>query len=247
MADALAPEERDLRAAELALGLLSGDDRADALRLRLSDPDFANAVNWWEARFAPLLARSSDIAAPDLWPAIEQRLGGLAAAAPMSANDNGSAAGALRQRIAAWRIGALTSGAVAAGLALLLVLRPATQPPVAVPAPSAQAIVAQLGESGSPAQLVANYDIDKAQLRIRAIAIPQSELTPELWVIPAGGAPLSLGLFAADGSSTITVPEALRAALQDGAMLAVSLEKSEGAPHKAPSATPIAVGTLHKI
>jgi anti-sigma-K factor RskA len=244
----MTPEEREALAAELALGVLVDEERAFALRMRLSDAGFSQSVDWWEWRLAPLLLVARDGVPPDIWPAIEQRLNGLSA--PTSAdNDNSNAVVPLRQRIAAWRIGAVLSGAVAAGLAIMLVMRPVTQVqvPVEVQAPAAQTIVAQLGESGGPAQLVANYDPDKAQMRIRAVTIPQSELTPELWVIPAGGAPLSLGLVAADGSSTITVPEALRAALKDGATLAVTLEKREGAPHMAPSSTPIAVGTMHKI
>jgi anti-sigma-K factor RskA len=243
MAEAMAPEERDLLAAELALGLLVEDERAFALRMRLSDPEFAQAVDWWEQRFAPLNRITPDVVPPELWPAIEKRLG--VAGAPAASDE--AIVVSLANRMIAWRIGALATGAIAAGLAIMLVTRTPTIVEVPVAAPAAQTIVAQLGESGGAAQLVANYDPDKAQLRIRAVAIPVSELVPELWVIPAGGAPLSLGLVAAKGSTEIAVPEALRQALKDGATLAVTLEKSEGAPHMAPSSTPIAVGTMHKI
>ena len=55
MDDHLTPtEERDALAAELALGLLEGQTRADALRLSLSDPAFAAQVAAWEAKLAPL-------------------------------------------------------------------------------------------------------------------------------------------------------------------------------------------------
>jgi len=49
MDDHLTPDqERDALAAELALGLLEGQARADALRLSLSDPAFAALVTAWE-------------------------------------------------------------------------------------------------------------------------------------------------------------------------------------------------------
>ena len=75
MADAVpTPEEFDLLAAELALGVLEGQDRAQALRLQVSDPLFREAVQAWQARFEPLLHGYPDAEAPDLWHAIEQRL-----------------------------------------------------------------------------------------------------------------------------------------------------------------------------
>ena len=49
------PPEQDLLAAELALGLLDGTERAEALRLCLSDPAFARAVDAWSIRLSPLL------------------------------------------------------------------------------------------------------------------------------------------------------------------------------------------------
>ncbi len=242
---ALASEERDMLAAEFALGLLVGEARAQALRLQLSDSEFRRDVETWEQRFMPLILAVQDVPPPHLWPAIEARLTG-------AANDGGSAVVTLRRRDAAWRIGALASGAVAAGLAVLLVFRPVSVPqaPVAqapVAQAARQAIVAQLGTGEGAAQLVANYDPDRAELRIRAVKLPASALTPELWVIPAGGAPLSLGLVAAQGASTVAVPASLRAQLRDGATLAITLEPREGAPHMAPSSTPIAVGTMHRL
>ncbi|MBL7372452.1 hypothetical protein INQ23_24295, partial [Escherichia coli] len=51
MPEPMTPEERDALAAELALGLLEGDARAQAMRLRLSDSDFAAAVEAWDGRF----------------------------------------------------------------------------------------------------------------------------------------------------------------------------------------------------
>ena len=61
MDDHLTPaEERDALAAELVLGLLEGQARADALRLSLSDPAFAAEVAAWEAKLAPLHGEWTD-------------------------------------------------------------------------------------------------------------------------------------------------------------------------------------------
>jgi len=50
------PEELDNSeqlAAELVLGLVEGEELATALRLRLSDPDFRQAVDAWESAWSP--------------------------------------------------------------------------------------------------------------------------------------------------------------------------------------------------
>lgn len=50
----MSPEERDMLAAELALGVLEGEALAQALRLKLADKAFAVQVEAWQARLAPL-------------------------------------------------------------------------------------------------------------------------------------------------------------------------------------------------
>lgn len=236
---ALTPEDRDLLAAELALGVLEGEERTRALRLQLADAGFRAAVVDWEHHFAQLLDAIPEATPPDLWAAIAARL-------PTHDLPNVTHLG---RRLHAWRIGAFVSGGVAAVLALMLLIRPAGEQ--LTPAPTqiaaAPAVVAQLGTGEGAAQLVANYDPDSAQLRIRALRLPQSKLAPELWIIPQGGAPRSLGLLTPQGTNDVTVDQQLRPLLRDGATLAVTLEPRAGAPHDAPSSTPIAAGTLHEI
>ncbi len=69
---ALTPEDRDMLAAEFALGLLVGEARAQALRLQLSDNDFRRDVETWEQRFMPLILAVKDVPPPHIWPAIER-------------------------------------------------------------------------------------------------------------------------------------------------------------------------------
>jgi len=233
MAEPLSPEQ-DLLAAELALGVLEGDERAQAMRLSLADPAFAAAVAAWRARLEPLGEDFAETAPPDLWPAIEARLG-----------DRGTT---LRQ-LRFWRWGALGSGALAASLAAMLVFAPKPEPVTVVRevvrAPDTMAMAQLGGEAG--ASLAANYDPGQGALRIRAIAMPQSDLAPELWVIPADGVPRSLGLVSASGTTNVAVPARLRALIVDGATLAITMEPVDGAPHAAPSSAPVAAGKISKI
>ena len=54
-----------MTAAELALGLLEGDERAAALRRVLADPAFAREVEDWRNRMAGLFDDYREVAAPD--------------------------------------------------------------------------------------------------------------------------------------------------------------------------------------
>jgi anti-sigma-K factor RskA len=226
-------EDFDALAAELALGLLDGEERASAMRLMLSDRAFAAAVEAWRMRFEPLHEAFEEEPAPDVWPAIERRL---------AAFDDTR----LRRALNRWRVGAIASGALAASLAAFMVVRPPATP-VTVVRPADQTAIAQLGGDGAAALLAANYDPAGGTLRIRAVRLPASALAPELWVIPADGVPRSLGLLAASGVSKVAVAAETRALLRDGATLAVTLEPRDGAPHRAPSSAPIAAGKISTI
>jgi len=232
MSDALSPELEAL-AGELALGLLEGDERADAMRRCLSDRAFAAAVAQWRERFEPLHEAFEESPAIDLWPAIQRRL-----TAP---EDN-----RLRSALSRWRAGAVVSGLVAASLAAFIVLRPMPAP-VRVVAPTEQGAIAQLGDEGAAALLAAQYDPAGGVLRIRAVRMPASALAPELWIIPDDGVPRSLGLVAGGGVSEVVVAPETRKLLRDGATLAVTLEPRDGAPHRAPSSAPIAAGKISTI
>lgn len=233
MTDTPGPEDRDVLAGELALGILDGEDRARANRLRLSDPAFAAAVAAWHQRLAPLGSSFEEHPAPALWSAIQRRLG--------PGDDIRSRRGLRR-----WRLGAIASGALAASLAAIIVLRPAPPPVEIVRAPD-QAAVAQLGAEGAPALFAANYDPAGGVLRIRAMRLPESALAPELWVIPADGVPRSLGLVAPSGVTRVAVSAGHRGLLEDGATLAITFEPRDGAPHDAPSSAPIAAGKISTI
>lgn len=236
MTSKLTPEQAAM-AAELALGVLEGEERAEALRLSLSNPAFAAMVAKWQGRLDPLGEAFAEVPPPDVWRAIEAQLDGE--------GQRRSDVSTLRL----WQAIAAVSGALAAGLAAIMVLGPATlrEPSApAVPAAPARPVIAQL--SGADGTLLAASIGPQGQyLDIRAVALPDSGLTPELWVIPGDGVPRSLGLIARDGTTKVKLPDRLRSFVVDGAVLAVSLEQAETAPHTAPSSTPIATGKISAI
>lgn len=120
-------EERSVLAGELALGVLDGPERADALRLLIGDRDFAREVERWRDWFAAWFAIFPDVE-PD--PALEDRI--MAALPGAAANDDATGRSA---RL--WRTVAGVASVAAACLLAALLLQPQRlAPPVPVPAPA---------------------------------------------------------------------------------------------------------------
>ena len=221
MPEDIPPEEFDLLAAELALGLLEGEDRVRALRLRLSDRSFRMAVSAWQDRLAPMFAEVPDAEPrPDVWSRVAALL------------EDRAPNGVVR-KLRAWRIGAFAASAVAAGLALLILFAPLRAP--RPPQPAQPVAIAQLLDKSGRALLLARLDGESGKLRVQAIQLPEDARVPELWVIPPGGAPLSLGLIGRSGSSDLAADARSRALLRPGSVIAVTLEPADGAPHRAPT------------
>ena len=235
MDDHLTPDqERDALAAELALGLLDGQARADALRLSLSDPAFAALVAAWEAKLAPLHGEWTD-AEPGaaVWNAIERRL----------ADAPGDKVTAIETRLRRWRAGALLSGAVAAALAFVLITRPVPAPAPATP----QLAVARIESAPAGPLVLARYHQDSGLMQLRIHGFEPGTLAPELWVIPDGGAPVSLGQIGHAGEAEMTMPPPHRLLMTEGATLAITMEPVSKTPHPAPSGAAVASGKIITI
>ncbi len=236
----LSPEELDLLAAEHVLGLSEGEDRAKAMRLYLSQPAFRAAVDAWQDRLEPLYSAAAD-ATPDqaVWLRIRDATKDRNATVPL-------------RRLRAWQVGGFAATAVAASLlvALLVPRQQTAIAPAPAPAPalvSKPVAIAQLRSPAGAEIMIARFDDSTGRLHLRAAQIESREGVPELWVIPAGGAPISLGLLAANDSQTIELALANRTLIKDGATLALSLEKAVGAPHAAPAGPIIATGAISRI
>ena len=169
-----------------------------------------------------------------LWPGIRRRLGWSALERTR---------GGVWQSVGFWR--AAAAAALVAGT-LLAVLTTLWQAPS--PAPVAQAVTILSFDDGSPAYLAT---LDAARGAVQLVPVPRAAdregRVPELWLIPEGQAPRSLGLVSTQEARRVVVPDDLRRALTAGSALAVSLEPPGGAPHGAPTGPIIAQGAITSI
>ena len=246
MSDDTAPDDDipDMAAAELALGLLEGEERAHALRRVLAEHGFAQEVERWRAHLAQLF---------DLWPAmdappgvlerVERTIDGPAAvtAAPVAA-----------KRSLFWPVAAGLSSVAAAAMLVVIVTRPIPVPgpapqPVPVAAAPAPILLASIDRGKAGAPVTAVYDPNSAALRLTAATLAEADRSAELWVIAGDGVPHSLGLLKTSGASSFTVSGDNRARLAAGAVLAVSIEPIGGSPTGLPTGPVVAKGALAPV
>ena len=211
------PENLDLLAAEYVLGTLWGAARRSFERRRARDPFVDRRVRAWEDRFAFLSLRLRPVTpSPAVWPAIERRIGGSSRSG--------------------WR-------ALAAVVALVAVLGFGWIVWQELRPPQATAVLAT--ESGATlwqVELAAEGD----HLEVAAVgevSVPDAR-SRELWALPDGAAPVSLGLMPARGSARLALDDRQRAALAVATKVAVSDEPEGGSPTGAPTGDVLYVAPL---
>lgn len=224
------PELRRTLAGEYALGTLQGGARRRFEQLLAQDRALQQEVQVWERRLAPWLLSVPPRPVPErVWQRIQERLGHRPAAPARDSADG-------------WRWLGLGSTAVAAALALFLVLRPAT---VVAPAPARD--IAVLGsEQAGPAWIVRRRGDATLELSELHHANIPANRDLELWAIPDGGAPQSLGVLHRTGGTRAEVVLSAqgRARLAGGRLLAISLEPRGGSPTGAPTGPVLFTGKL---
>jgi anti-sigma-K factor RskA len=218
----------ELLAAEYALGVLAGADRAAAEQRIGHDRAFARLVADWQERLSPWAGEIAEVAPP---PAVWER---VAASLP---SERPPRVG-LWHNVVFWRGFALASAFAAACLAVVIFLGTLqTQAP----------LVATI-EGGGHRSFVATVDAKTATIAVVPAAFTADPArVPELWLIPPGGKPLSLGLLHADRAVVIKIPAGLVAQTASGATLAVSLEPPGGSPTSAPTGPVIGAGKLTNL
>lgn len=252
MTDDLLPET-PMTAAELALGLLEGDERAAALRRTLTDPHFAAEVESWRDHFGLLFDAVPEIAAPEGGLArIEARIDAkgnrLPGPAMRAANDDGP--------VRFWRALAVASSIAATFLLAITLFAPARVAPGTNGAQIAQTelpslpgalLVAQIQPVKGTAPVAAVFDPATGSLRVSAAALVDARHSPELWVIPAGGTPHSLGVLNARQPTAVAIRTDDRARFAAGGTLAVTIEPIGGSPSGKPTGAVVAQGALTLI
>lgn len=228
MSDAGGPEDRDedvAVAAEYVLGLLEPVElRAFEARLAV-DPGLRELVAGWSEEFASVADGVPPVAPP---PRIRAAL-----MAELFPAERRSWLGRL-----GW-LPLLLGGAVAA---LLLVLVAA--PGLLTRAPEGPAFAADLAAEDGSLVVAARFEAGTGEIAVEreAGAAPEGRVL-ELWIIPDGQAPVSLGVLPEAEAAVLPVPEAFRAGFPAG-ILAITDEPPGGAPEGAPTGTIRATGTI---
>ncbi|MFM6930687.1 MAG: anti-sigma factor domain-containing protein [Novosphingobium sp.] len=216
--------ERDYLAAELALGLLDGEELIAARGLAAADADFARQVEHWQQQLAPMLDTIGPQTPPKhLWNRITAEL----SARP----EGGAQIAVLQRRLRTWQRTAAVSAIAACALAVVVLSpRLAPRPPETSEAP----LVASFTLPSTPARLGVTWLPGQRDLLVDAAGLPGDGVHDhELWLVPPEGKTISLGLVAPDKSVRLHLPDDLAARLRDGATLALTREPlggSQGRP-----------------
>jgi anti-sigma-K factor RskA len=228
------PPPDDLVAAEYVLGVLDPAARLAAEARIAADAGFAGLVSGWQRRLAPLSLEPGPIDVPSrVWIRIQERLGW----------SSGEPAG-MGRSLNFWRLTAGVAATVALAL-LALDFVPRWIAPKVSETQLAKAVTTLSRDDGTPGWLATVDARHGTVLMVPVPRAPDSEgRAAELWLIPAGQAPRSLGAVSFDHAHTVPVPAALRADLNGQALLAITLEPRAGIPHAAPTGPIIAKGSI---
>ena len=232
--------ESERLAVEQALGNPSPEDLA-AIKLRLAEePGFAAEVQAWEHRLAPL-ADLVPSAAPSeaLWQRIAAETIGAAGTVISLEDAIAARTQRLQARVRLWRWTSAAASALAVCLALAVVLRPG-----AGMAPSGQHYVGVVNTSGELPPLVVSVDLARGEFSVKPVDLkPQAGKDYELWAVPAGAKPVSLGVVAKPGKRPIDAGPHLNWN-DPGMVLAVSVEPTGGSTTGQPTGPVVYTGKL---
>jgi anti-sigma-K factor RskA len=227
------PEGSGLIAAEYVLGVLDAAQRRAAERRIARDAVFARQVAFWDERLGGLADAVPQVSPPKgAWARIE---------AALERADSSERPG-FWHNLALWRGLALASSTLAAACIAALIYVGAVSPP-SVP------LVAKLDAEGGKTGFVAAVSSGGGSLTIvpAALLSAQEKRAMELWLIPSGEKPHSLGLIDPNKPVTISVPKDLLPKVNRDAILAVSLEPPGGSPTGQPTGPVIANGKLAQL
>ncbi|HEY6823213.1 MAG TPA: anti-sigma factor [Steroidobacteraceae bacterium] len=217
-------EVLDRLAAEYALGTLRGRARRRFERLCSQSAAARRALHRWEDRWTQLSSRLPPVQpAARVWRNVSRQLFGESFAAPRAARRRG------------WRLAA-AAGLVAVALIVGLIVRELAPPPLLA--------FAVLGtDSTHPVwRLERRTPLTALTIEVVGAVPPATGKSYELWALPRGGAPVSLGLLPAGGHAERKLSEPQRAALLAADKVAVSVEPLGGSPTGSPTG-PIVIVT----
>ena len=225
----------DALAAAYALGTLGPRSRRRLADVAKRDAVVAAAIREWEWRLAALADGSPGIdPSPEVWERLRSRLGFTDVA-----RDPEGTPSSWWASLALWRGLAVAGFALAFALAISL-LAPSDRPLESV-------VVVLAGPDAKPA-LIATADRGSRFLTVKAVAelgIARDRAL-ELWMLPDGRPPQSLGLIPATGIERVPLRAPAGAALQNIPALAVSLEPPGGSLTGAPTGPVLYTGRVER-
>jgi anti-sigma-K factor RskA len=205
----------DRLASEYVLGTLRGPARRRFERWRASTPFVDQRCRFWEERLMRLAKDLTPVQPPaHVWPAIQRR---LKFRTPRPA----------LRRMRSFALAA--SVVLVMGLAGLLYWRSVQT----VRATVVATISAKSGEHVWELEVFGNLD----RLVAHAAQLPARPAGRdyELWALPKGGAPVSLGVLPAAGATSRTLTAIQKQALANSSQVAVSIEPRGGSPTGQPT------------
>jgi anti-sigma-K factor RskA len=221
-----------IAAGELALGLVEGEERR-ALEERVrSDAAFAQLVAYWEERLAGFASPLESVAPrASLKRRIDKTL----------FETSHDAAPSLWSSLVFWRASAAVLGAVA------LILAASAAFMLSGPSDSNRNLIAALAPSDAAPAIVVRIDLKSGVVEVRSFALDAGDRAAELWLIPGGESPQSLGVISPADGARIALDRTMSAKIEPGALFAVSLEPPGGSPTGAPTGPVIAAGEVQEI
>jgi anti-sigma-K factor RskA len=229
-----AQEEADkLMAAEYVLGVLGAEDRRAAQQRMTHDQAFASEVAFWEERLGVFADAVAPVAPPDrAWSRLARAI---------RLPDPSKPRESLWQSLTFWRsfaIGAAVIAAASLGALTFIEIAPAPRAP----------LLATLGAANGQPAFVAAVNAGSTSLTVvPAALLTQDPRAMELWLIPAGDKPHSLGLIVPGRAVRIELPRELTGRITPDTALAVSMEPPGGSPSGRPSGPVIASGKLMSL
>lgn len=219
------PELLDRLAAEYVLGTLRGPARPRFERLCVTNAAARGARDRWEDDWTALSRTLVPLQpSPRVWANLSARLFGSRAGAPRSTRWRG------------WQL-AVAAGLVAVALIVGLIYRE-QQPPLQT--------LAVLGRDAAHPlwRIERRKELSALTIRVLGPIEPLPGKAYELWALPRGGAPVSLGLLPAGGTAERRLSEAQRAALLAADKVAVSVEPPGGSTTGTPTGPVIIVASV---
>ena len=236
------PDLIDRLAAEYALGTLRGPARRRLDTLAASSDAVHQAVQGWQRRIDAMAELGQPVEPPgSVWLAIESRLG-LASftrtapqVPPTTPPRTSRASAPVRvpsrwwDNLGVWRgiAGVALAAAVVSIVVALRLIVPGV--PAGAPGESRIAYLSVLHDDQSRSMMLVTWDDAHNTVTLRRLsdtAVP-SDRDLQLWGIPSGGAPVSLGVLPKKGAAVFKVAHRP----QNYGVLAISVEPSGGSPN----------------